>query len=74
MIRLWTHEILRVFYDRLVDDDDCQLLFSMVKETIKQHFGKSMDQIFTTIKRDGLPIDQELLLTKFLKIFLMKKR
>ena len=35
---------------------------SMVKETIKQHFGKSMDQIFTTIKRDGLPIDQELLL------------
>ena len=59
MIRLWTHEILRVFYDRLVDDNDCQLLFTMVKDAVKTHFGKSMDQIFTTIKRDGLPIDQE---------------
>ena len=58
-IRLWTHEILRVFFDRLVDEKDCIMLFNMIKGTVKDHFSKSMDSLFTNIKREGLPIDHE---------------
>jgi len=58
-IRLWTHEILRVFSDRLVDEHDAEMLFDMIKSTIKDKFGKTLDALFANIKREGLPITQE---------------
>lgn len=32
--RLWVHEVYRVFYDRLVDDEDRQTFFGIVKVSV----------------------------------------
>jgi dynein heavy chain len=31
IIRLWIHEVYRVFYDRLVDETDRDTFFGMIK-------------------------------------------
>jgi len=45
LIRLWVHEVYRVFYDRLVDDDDRLSFFSIVKDTLNKYFKVSMDKL-----------------------------
>ncbi|KAH7442335.1 hypothetical protein KP509_03G083100 [Ceratopteris richardii] len=44
IIRLWMHECLRVFYDRLINDKDrmwlCELLVEMLEKHFKERFGK----------------------------------
>uniref|UniRef100_A0A8B9Z4J6 Dynein axonemal heavy chain 3 n=1 Tax=Bos mutus grunniens TaxID=30521 RepID=A0A8B9Z4J6_BOSMU len=37
-IRLWIHEVYRVFYDRLIDHEDRQVFFNMVRETTSNCF------------------------------------
>uniref|UniRef100_A0A8C3KFE8 Dynein axonemal heavy chain 3 n=1 Tax=Calidris pygmaea TaxID=425635 RepID=A0A8C3KFE8_9CHAR len=39
LIRLWIHEVYRVFYDRLVDEEDRKLFFQMVQETTSNAFN-----------------------------------
>uniref|UniRef100_A0A5S6LE06 Protein MCM10 homolog n=1 Tax=Xenopus tropicalis TaxID=8364 RepID=A0A5S6LE06_XENTR len=41
LIRLWIHEVYRVFYDRLIDPEDRQVFFNMVKETTSNCFKQS---------------------------------
>ncbi|KNE55583.1 hypothetical protein AMAG_01474 [Allomyces macrogynus ATCC 38327] len=43
MVRLWVHEIYRVFYDRLVDDSDRTTFFSLVKDVCARFFKTSLD-------------------------------
>jgi dynein heavy chain, axonemal len=49
LYRLWIHEIYRVFYDRLIDDADRSMFFSMVKdimnETLKQDMNKLLEHL-----------------------------
>ncbi|TPX33936.1 hypothetical protein SeMB42_g07413 [Synchytrium endobioticum] len=63
-LRLWVHEVYRVFYDRLVDDLDRAWFFSTVKDLVAKHLtacGK-FDQVFGHLdaNKDGNVEDDDL--------------
>ena len=47
MIRLWTHEVVRVFGDRLINDDDRFWLLDALKDVVKRCFSSNFDVIFS---------------------------
>uniref|UniRef100_A0A670KA86 Dynein axonemal heavy chain 3 n=1 Tax=Podarcis muralis TaxID=64176 RepID=A0A670KA86_PODMU len=53
LIRLWIHEVYRVFYDRLIDDDDRKVFFNMVKETTSDCFKQSVDKVLSHLSPTG---------------------
>ncbi|XP_010216373.1 PREDICTED: dynein heavy chain 3, axonemal [Tinamus guttatus] len=53
LIRLWIHEVYRVFYDRLVDQEDRNVFFQMVKETISNSFKQSIDKVLSHLSPTG---------------------
>lgn len=46
LVRLWIHEVYRVFYDRLVDEEDRKVFFQMVQETTSNGFKQSFNKVF----------------------------
>ncbi|KAJ3194173.1 Dynein heavy chain 3, axonemal [Irineochytrium annulatum] len=52
MIRLWCHEVYRVFYDRLVDDSDRAWFFANVKDLSSRHFGIKFEEVFKHLDAD----------------------
>ncbi|KAI4563747.1 hypothetical protein MJG53_016321 [Ovis ammon polii x Ovis aries] len=59
MIRLFVHEVLRVFYDRLINDSDRFWLFTLTKNVVKDHFKESFDSIFSHLRKGNAPISEE---------------
>uniref|UniRef100_A0A803V3Y9 Dynein axonemal heavy chain 12 n=1 Tax=Ficedula albicollis TaxID=59894 RepID=A0A803V3Y9_FICAL len=59
MIRLFVHEVFRVFYDRLVEDDDRAWLFDLVKDIVKDHFKEVFDKVFAHLKEGKSPVTEE---------------
>jgi dynein heavy chain len=53
VVRLWVHELYRVFYDRLVFDEDRDYLFNNVKEVTKDVLGSDFDEIFAELNLDN---------------------
>ncbi|XP_062444589.1 dynein axonemal heavy chain 3 [Rhea pennata] len=53
LIRLWIHEVYRVFYDRLVDQEDRKVFFQMVKETTSNSFKQSIDKVLSHLSPTG---------------------
>ncbi|XP_026811506.1 dynein heavy chain 7, axonemal-like [Rhopalosiphum maidis] len=47
MKRLWIHEILRVYYDRLVDDSDCLWFFNNLSAVSKDILNENINDIFS---------------------------
>ncbi|RLU19225.1 hypothetical protein DMN91_007782 [Ooceraea biroi] len=58
-IRLWAHEVLRVFGDRMFDEDDKEWLFLRIRDAVKNNFKDSFDVAF-----DHLPKSKSNQITK----------
>ncbi|XP_076302983.1 dynein axonemal heavy chain 7 [Lasioglossum baleicum] len=54
MRRLWVHEVLRVFGDRLIDNDDLSWLVDQVRVTLKSR----MDVVIEDLFKDLLPANK----------------
>ncbi len=52
LIRLWVHEVYRVFYDRLTDDKDRETLYHSMKEVLKEHFKVELSHICKHLASD----------------------
>lgn len=50
MIRLFVHEVFRVYYDRLVDDTDRAWLYRLMNKIVRDNFKESFDQVFEHLK------------------------
>lgn len=59
MIRLFVHEVFRVFYDRLVDDDDRHWLYTSMRQVIKDHFKENFDTLFDHLAKPGKPLEED---------------
>lgn len=51
MRRLWVHEVLRVFGDRLIDQDDTSWLVKQIGVTLNSRMNVLMEELF----KDFLP-------------------
>lgn len=47
MILIWSHEMFRVFYDRLIDADDRYWFLEKMKSLTETHFQQSLDKVFS---------------------------
>lgn len=52
-IRLWNHEVYRVFYDRLIDSADRTWLYSLTTELVKSTFKDSFKDVFSHLASQG---------------------
>ncbi|KAK2581989.1 hypothetical protein KPH14_002425 [Odynerus spinipes] len=50
-IRLWVHETLRVFGDRISDDNDKEVLYESIKNAVKKHFKDSFETAFNHLPK-----------------------
>ena len=51
--RLWVHESLRVFYDRLVDDADRAWLMEFIRTAVPTHLDEDFDRLFMHYDHDN---------------------
>lgn len=73
MKRLWVHEVLRVFGDRIVDQQDRNWLLGVLNETCDSKLGSDLDRMFRHLKSGDDPvkyIDIGLSLIKQVNLFL----
>ncbi|KAI3387241.1 hypothetical protein SNEBB_002654 [Seison nebaliae] len=50
-IRLWVHEVLRVFYDRLTDQVDKSWLTSEINTNLRKVFNENLDSLFESLTK-----------------------
>ncbi|KAM4725109.1 LOW QUALITY PROTEIN: dynein axonemal heavy chain 3-like [Anableps anableps] len=60
LIRLWIHEIYRVFYDRLIDNADKEIFFTIVKEKTFNFFRMDLEKLLSHLSPDGVVRDENI--------------
>ncbi|XP_061667239.1 dynein axonemal heavy chain 12-like [Syngnathoides biaculeatus] len=60
MIRLFVHEVFRVFYDRLVDDKDRAWFYQLMTKILKDHFNENFNQVFDHLKQGSQLVEQDM--------------
>ncbi|XP_017795795.1 PREDICTED: dynein heavy chain 7, axonemal-like [Habropoda laboriosa] len=63
MRKLWVHEMLRVFGDRLIDQEDICWLVEEIRVTLKNRMNVSMDQLLENLlpsQKEGSVTEREL--------------
>ncbi|GBG29412.1 Dynein heavy chain 7, axonemal [Hondaea fermentalgiana] len=58
IVRLWVHEVLRVFSDRLIDDTDRTWFLNYLKTLSPKHFNADFSSIFKHLK-ESRPADND---------------
>ena len=53
LLRLWVHESLRVFSDRLINDEDREWFCQQLRTTMTSVFSKNFNVIFSHLDLDG---------------------
>ncbi|KAK0162631.1 hypothetical protein PV327_006394 [Microctonus hyperodae] len=72
LIRLWVHESIRVFGDRITNECDNLWLFSNIKSAIKTHFKETFESIFDHLPKDNNTLTQESLKNLIFTNFMME--
>lgn len=52
LVRLWVHEVYRVFHDRLVDENDQETLFGMVRYTCYDQLRVPLDKVLAGLLKE----------------------
>lgn len=52
MKRLWVHEVLRVYGDRLVDDGDMRYVVELIRQTVQMYMEDTLDHLFEDLLSD----------------------
>lgn len=50
MKRLWVHEVLRVYYDRLVDDSDRSWIIESLRQVCRDKLEEDINVMFARLK------------------------
>lgn len=59
-LRLWVHEVLRVFGDRLVDENDTNWLYNALRECVRTHFRENFDALLEHLGRTDGKVQQQI--------------
>ena len=57
LVRLWTHETFRVYYDRLIDDQDRQWMLELCHETVDNIFKEKFHKLVSK-GNTNMPVDE----------------